>query len=113
MFRGGLRDLIGGGKMDVAVGEIDRRAGELARAFGCLPRGGGADFVDRLGPGRGSHRQRSSTKIYSFTPAVVPGRTNGASPESMNTVGEAFSRPAFMDSGFAASRRPGMTGCVD
>src|SRR5262249_19793508 len=37
MFRGGLRDLIGGGKMDVAVGVVDRRAGKFARVFGRLP----------------------------------------------------------------------------
>jgi len=55
--------------MDVTVGQIDRRAGEFARAFGRLPRGGVADFVDRLGVGRGSHR-------FPFTPlpsAAAPG----------------------------------------
>ena len=59
VFCHGFRDLVGGGKMDVAVGEIDRGAGEFARAFSRLPRRNVADFVDRLRPGRGTHRQLS------------------------------------------------------
>jgi hypothetical protein len=34
---------------------------------------------------------------------VIPGRPAGPNPESI------FQRPVFMDSGFAALRRPGMT----
>ena len=37
-------------------------------------------------------------------PAVIPGRAEGASPESRTS-----GFPAFLDSGSAASRRPGMT----
>jgi len=48
MFRGGLRNLLGGGKVDVAVGEVDRRASKLAHPLCRTPRGGVADFVDRL-----------------------------------------------------------------
>jgi hypothetical protein len=38
---------------------------------------------------------------------VIPGRAEGASPES-----RASGFPAFLDSGLAASRRPGMTAKV-
>jgi hypothetical protein len=50
MFRGGLFDLVCGGKMDVAVREVDRRTGKFARALGRSPSRGVADFVDRLRP---------------------------------------------------------------
>ncbi|MBV9427287.1 MAG: hypothetical protein JO084_06170 [Bradyrhizobiaceae bacterium] len=41
--------------------------------------------------------------------AVIPGRAEGASPESMNTDQASSAGPVFMGSGLAASRRPGMT----
>jgi len=79
MFRGGLRDLIGGGKMNVAVGKIDRRADEFARVFGRLPRGGIADFVNRL-----RHRSRRNTLALlrpTSTPhTIVSRRMVGAMP---------------------------------
>src|SRR5262249_52597235 len=64
MLRGGLRDLIGGGEMDVAVGEIDRRAGKFACTFGRAPRGGVENFGDRFGTGSGSHNRTTIDSRY-------------------------------------------------
>src|SRR5712675_745595 len=43
---GGLAELVGGRKMDVAVGAVDRRAAEGRVAFGLLPGRALADLVD-------------------------------------------------------------------
>lgn len=67
VFRGGLGDLVRGGKVDVAVGEVDRRASELTRAFGCSPRGGVTDFVDRL-----RARLAHTTTVSRRTARVMP-----------------------------------------
>src|ERR1043166_10051226 len=65
MFRGGLPDLVGGGKMNVAVGKVDGWAGKFTPAFSRAPRGGVTDFVDRLGP----RHWRSHSTSLDITPA--------------------------------------------
>jgi hypothetical protein len=44
---------------------------------------------------------------------VIPGRANGANPESITTDGTMMERTEVVDFGFAAVWRPGMTcdGC--
>src|SRR5262249_2489250 len=60
---GGLRDLVRGGEMNVAVGAVDRCAAKAAVALGVPPERARADLVDQghwVGPGCGSWRAPSA-----------------------------------------------------
>ena len=50
MLRRGFPDLLGGGEMDIAVGDVDRRAVEAPGLLGRAPQRLGADLVDDAGP---------------------------------------------------------------